>query len=93
MGSLHRSPGESGEGDAVTTLDVAELLSEVRALRHEIAEIKLGLAEERGRDLGRQVADLAKRVNALELWRAALVGLTTAAGISSVGALFKLFGG
>jgi hypothetical protein len=77
----------------VTTLDVAELLSEVRALRHEIAEIKLGLAEERGRDLGRQVADLAKRVNALELWRAALVGLTTAAGISSVGALFKLFGG
>ena len=77
----------------MTTLDVAELLAEVRALRQEIAEIKLGLAEERGRDLGRQVADLAKRVNALELWRAALVGISTAAGISSAGALLKLFGG
>ena len=77
----------------MTTQDISELLAEVRALRQEIADIKLGLAEERGRDLGRQVTDLAKRVNALELWRAALVGLSTAAGISSLGALFKLFGG
>jgi hypothetical protein len=77
----------------VTTPDIAELLSEVRALRQEIGEIKLSLAEERGRDLGRKVGDLEKRVTTLELWRAALVGLSTAAGLSSAGALLKLFGG
>ena len=77
----------------MTTLDVAELLSEVRALRHEIAEIKLGLAEERGKNLASRVDALDRRVTILEHWRAALVGLSTAAGISSLGALFKLFGG
>ena len=77
----------------MTTPDIAELLAEVRALRHEIGEIKLALAEERGRDLGRKVVDLEKRVTTLELWRAALVGLSTAAGLGSAGALIKLFGG
>jgi hypothetical protein len=77
----------------MTTQDISELLAEVRALRQEIGEIKLSLAEERGRDLGRKVSDLEKRVTTLELWRAALVGLSTAAGLSSAGALLKLFGG
>jgi hypothetical protein len=76
----------------MTTQDISELLAEVRALRQEIGEIKLSLAEERGRDLGRKVSDLEKRVTTLELWRAALVGLSTAAGLSSAGALLKLFG-
>jgi hypothetical protein len=79
-------------GATMTTQDISELLAEVRALRQEIGEIKLSLAEERGRDLGRKVSDLEKRVTTLELWRAALVGLSTAAGLSSAGALLKLFG-
>ena len=77
----------------MTTLDVAELLSEVRALRQEIADIKIGLAEERGKNLSAKVDALEKRVVTLELWRAALVGISTAAGLGSAGALLKLFGG
>ena len=89
----HRLGLAGPSGATMTTMDIAELLAEVRALRQEIAEIKLSLAEERGRDLGRKVESLEKRVNALELWRSLLIGASTAAGLSSAGALLKLFGG
>lgn len=77
----------------MTTLDVAELLAELRAMRNEIQEIKLALAEQKGQGLDRKVLELEKRVSKLELWRSLLIGSTTAAGASAVGALVKMFGG
>jgi len=77
----------------VTTLDIAEILAEMRAMRNEIGEIKIAIAEQRGQELNRRVVELDKRVGKLELWRAVLMGVSTASGISAVGALAKLFGG
>lgn len=77
----------------MTTLDVAELLAELRAMRNEIQEIKLALAEQKGQALDRKVLQLEKRVSKLELWRSLLIGSTTAAGASAIGALAKMFGG
>lgn len=77
----------------MTTLDVAELLAELRAMRNEIQEIKVALAEQKGQGLDRKVIELEKRVSKLELWRSLLIGSTTAAGASAVGALAKMFGG
>ena len=77
----------------MTTLDVAELLAELRAMRNEIQEIKVALAEQKGPGLDRKVIELEKRVSKLELWRSLLIGSTTAAGASAVGALAKMFGG
>lgn len=76
----------------MTTLDVAELLAELRAMRNEIQEIKLALAEQKGQALDRKVMHLEKRVSKLELWRSLLIGSTTAAGASAIGALAKMFG-
>lgn len=77
----------------MSTLDVAELLAELRAMRNEIQEIKVALAEQKGQGLDRKVIELEKRVSKLELWRSLLIGSTTAAGASAVGALAKMFGG
>jgi uncharacterized caspase-like protein len=77
----------------MTTLDLAELLAELRAMRNEIQEIKVALAEQKGQGLDRKVIELEKRVSKLELWRSLLIGSTTAAGASAVGALAKMFGG
>ena len=77
----------------MTTLDVAELLAELRAMRNEIQEIKVALAEQKGQGLDRKVIELEKRVSKLELWRSLLIGSTTAAGASALGALAKMFGG
>lgn len=77
----------------MTTHDITELLAEMRAMRNEIQEIKLALAEQKGQALDRKVLDLEKRVSKLELWRSLLIGSTTAAGASALGALAKLFGG
>jgi len=71
----------------------AEILAEMRALRNEIQEIKLVLAEQKGQALDRKVVDLEKRVAKLELWRSLLMGSTAAAGASALGALAKIFGG
>jgi len=77
----------------VTTLDIAEILAEMRAMRNEIGEIKIAIAEQRGQELNRRVVELDRRVGKLELWRAVLMGVSTASGLSAVGALAKLFGG
>lgn len=77
----------------MSTHDIAELLAEMRAMRNEIQEIKLALAEQKGQALDRKVLELEKRVSKLELWRSLLIGSTTAAGASAVGALAKIFGG
>jgi hypothetical protein len=77
----------------MTTLDLAELLAELRAMRNEIQDIKVALAEQKGQALDRKVLELEKRVSKLELWRSLLIGSTTAAGASAVGALAKMFGG
>ena len=77
----------------MTTLDLAELLAELRAMRNEIQEIKVALAEQKGQGLDRKVIELEKRVSKLELWRSLLIGSTTAAGASAAGALAKMFGG
>lgn len=77
----------------MSTQDIAELLAEMRAMRNEIQEIKLALAEQKGQALDRKVLELEKRVSKLELWRSLLIGSTTAAGASAVGALAKIFGG
>ena len=77
----------------MTTLDIAEILAEMRAMRNEIGEIKIAIAEQRGQELNRRVVELDKRVGKLELWRAVLIGVSTASGLSAVGALAKLFGG
>jgi len=80
-------------GDDMTTLDIAEILAEMRAMRNEIGEIKIAIAEQRGQELNRRVVELDKRVGKLELWRAVLAGVSTASGLSAAGALAKLFGG
>jgi hypothetical protein len=74
----------------MTSLDYAELLSEVRALRTEIGEIKLAMAEARGKDLESKVDDLSKRVTALEMWRAGLVAISTLAMSGAGIALVKI---
>jgi len=74
----------------MTALDATEILSEMRALRQEIGEIKLAMAEARGKDLESKVDDLGKRVTVLEMWRAGLVAISTLA-VSGTGiALAKL---
>ena len=80
-------------GNNVTTLDIAEILAEMRAMRNEIGEIKIAIAEQRGQELNRRVVELDERVGKLELWRAVLAGVSTASGLSAAGALAKLFGG
>jgi len=74
----------------MTALDATEILAEMRALRQEIGEIKLAMAEARGKDLESKVDDLGKRVTVLEMWRAGLVAISTLA-VSGTGiALAKL---
>jgi hypothetical protein len=74
----------------MTALDLAELLAEMRAMRAEIGEIKLAMAEARGKNLESRVEDLGKRVGALELWRAGLIA-TSSLAVSGAGfALVKL---
>jgi len=80
-------------GETMTSLDIAELLSEVRAMRQEIAEIKLAMAEERGKNLSAKVYALEHRVNKLELWRAGLIAISSASGAGILAVLAKLFGG
>ena len=96
MGGLRRGPEEPGAADEIGGLmssqETAELLAEMRAMRNEIQEIKLALAEQKGQALDRKVIDLEKRVAKLELWRSLLIGSTTAAGASALGALLKMFG-
>lgn len=77
----------------MSTQESAELLAEMRAMRNEIQDIKVALAEQKGQGLDRKVIELEKRVSKLELWRSLLIGSTTAAGASAVGALAKMFGG
>lgn len=74
----------------MTALDYAELLAEMRALRAEIGEIKLSMAEARGHDLNGRVSDLARRVHALELWRAGLVAISSLSLSGAGVALIKL---
>lgn len=76
----------------MTSLDIAELLAEVRALRQEILEIKITMARQDGENLSSQVRDLSKRVNRLELWRAGLIAASTASVASAITALMKVFG-
>lgn len=76
----------------MSTLDVAELLAEIRALRQEILEIKLHMARQEGLNLAGEVDDLANRVRALELWRAGLAAISSAAGAGAIAALLKAFG-
>jgi hypothetical protein len=74
----------------MTALDLAELLAEMRAMRTEIGEIKLAMAEARGKDLESKVDDLGKRVTALEMWRAGLVAISTLAMSGTGIALVKI---
>lgn len=76
----------------MTSLDIAELLAEVRAMRQEIAEIKLAMAEERGKNISSKVYALEHRVNKLELWRAGLIAISSASGAGILAVLAKLFG-
>jgi len=76
----------------MTSLDIAEILAEVRALRQEILEIKIAMARQDGENLSSQVQDLNKRITRLELWRAGLIAASTASVASAVAALLKVFG-
>lgn len=76
----------------MTSLDIAEILAEVRALRQEILEIKIAMARQDGENLSSQVQDLSKRITRLELWRAGLIAASTASVASAVAALLKVFG-
>ena len=77
----------------MTSLDIAELLAEVRAMRQEIAEIKLAMAEERGKNVAAKVYALELRVNKLELWRAGLIALSSASSAGILATILKVFGG
>lgn len=74
----------------MTTLDASEILAEVRALRQEIGEIKLAMAEARGKNLESRVEELGKRVTTLEMWRAGLVAISSLAMSGAGIALVKI---
>lgn len=74
----------------MTALDLAELLAEMRAMRTEIGEIKLAMAEARGKNLESKVDDLTKRVTTLEMWRAGLVAISSLAMSGAGLALVKI---
>lgn len=76
----------------MTTLDVAELLAEIRALRKEVLDIKLQMARQEGVDLHGEVKELSKRVRDLELWRSGLAALASAASAGAIAAIAKAFG-
>lgn len=74
----------------MTAIDASEILAEVRALRAEISEIKLAMAEARGKNLESKVDDLTKRVTTLEMWRAGLVAISSLAMSGAGLALVKI---
>ena len=74
----------------MTAIDASEILAEVRALRAEISEIKVSMAEARGKNLESKVDDLTKRVTTLEMWRAGLVAISSLAMSGAGLALVKI---
>ena len=81
------------QGGQMSTEETNELLSEIRALRQEVLEIKLQMARAEGENLSEQVHELSSRVNRLELWRAGLIAATSASGAGALTALSQVFGG
>ena len=90
---FHRLGPAMLQGGQMSTEETNELLSEIRALRQEVLEIKLQMARQEGENLSEQVHELSNRVTRLELWRAGLIAATSASGAGALTALSQVFGG